>query len=557
MAMKRITFGEDEKNRMSNALRMAFGSVMAEPSKASVPPAAESVVQPEGEGCGQAREEYEKRVIMESVRRAKERSGLAEEGVSVIPVPRETQQSCPSKARYVPLPLEALCSEEIGFSERLVYLYICANCFCGRANLSIRELSNELYISKSKVTAAVAALRELEWLTWEAPRSGKSRKNHYKPLKWLPDDNVLKIGELLINGNMLNSGNLSNNSNMPKSDGYPNLGNYPKIGNMPNTGKLPENSDMPEIGKSPNIGNMPENSEHPKSASYPNSGNLLNYGDIPEYGDNLKSGNMPILSNSVESLANTDYIDDVPKSDVLPDIGKSPNFGDIPENGKCPEIGESSNSGDMPDFSNSEESLAISGFSADVPENGNMPNFSNMPENEDLPNSVDRRKTVDTTEFWQDLIEILRTVKTVDLKDLKDIKILKDLKDNKNKISDYVNNLCITRVDNSMVAEYVSTMFRIAFPGQSTEKLQVVRKLTERLQVGFAWYVVLLYIIKSSPYLMGKEKNSEGWKCTLTWALAAENYPKIMQLTYVKYGLRWTPQNFIEYLCRALEKGEY
>ena len=40
MAMKRITFGEDEKKRMSNALRMAFGSVMAEPSKASVPLAA-------------------------------------------------------------------------------------------------------------------------------------------------------------------------------------------------------------------------------------------------------------------------------------------------------------------------------------------------------------------------------------------------------------------------------------------------------------------------------------------------------------------------------------
>lgn len=557
MAMKRITFGEDEKNRMSNALRMAFGSVMAEPSKSSVPPAEESVVQPEGEVCEQAREEYEKRVIMESVRRAKERSGLAEEGVSVIPVPGETQQSCPSKARYVPLPLEALCAEEIGFSERLVYLYICANCFCGRANLSIRELSDELYISKSKVTAAVAALRELEWLTWEAPRSGKSRKNRYKPLKWLPDDKVLKIGELLINGNMLNSGNLPNNSYMPKSDEYPNLGNYPQKGNIPNTGKLPDNSDMPEIGKSPNIGNMPENSECPKSGSYPNSGNLLNYGGMPEYGDNLKSGNMPVLSNNEESLANTDYIDDVPKSDVLPDIGKSPNFGDIPKRGKCPEIGELSNSGDMPDFRNSEGSLAISGFSADVPENGNMPNFSNMPENEDLPNSVDRRKIVDTTDFRRALIEILRTVKTVDLKDLKDIKILKDLKDKNNKISDFVDNLCITHVDNSVMAEYVSTMFKIAFPGQSTEKLQVVRKLTERLQVSFAWYVVLLFIIKSSPYLMGKEKNSEGWKCTLTWALATENYPKIMQLTYVKYGLRWTPQNFIEYLCRSLEKGEY
>ena len=108
-----------------------------------------------------------------------------------------------------------------------------------------------------------------------------------------------------------------------------------------------------------------------------------------------------------------------------------------------------------------------------------------------------------------------------------------------------------------MVAEYVSTMFRIAFPEQSTERLQVVKKLTERHHVGFAWYVVLLFIIKSSPYLMGKDKDSEGWKCTLTWALAESNYPKIMQLNYVKYGLKWTPQNFIEYICRVLEKGEY
>lgn len=117
-----------------------------------------------------------------------------------------------------------------------------------------------------------------------------------------------------------------------------------------------------------------------------------------------------------------------------------------------------------------------------------------------------------------------------------------------------MNNLCITYVDNSLVPEYVVTMFRIAFPGQSTERLQVVRKLTERLQVGFAWYVVLLVILKNCPYLSGKDKND--WKCTLTWALAQENSEKIMNLTYIKYGLKWTPPIFIEHICHALEKGE-
>ena len=78
--------------------------------------------------------------------------------------------------------------------------------------------------------------------------------------------------------------------------------------------------------------------------------------------------------------------------------------------------------------------------------------------------SGERGKIVDTTEFRRDLIGILREVKSRDLKDLKDIKILKDLKEKNIKISDFVDNLCITHVDNSMVAEYVSVMFRIAFP---------------------------------------------------------------------------------------------
>ena len=421
--------------------------------------------------------------------------------------------------------------------------------------MSIRELSDELYISKSKVTAAVAALRELEWLTWEAPRSGKSRKNHYKPLKWLPDNNVLKIGELLINGNMLNSGNLSNNSNMPKSDEYPNLGNYPKIGNMSNTSKLPENSDMPEIGKSPNIGNMPENSEYPKSASYPNSGNLLNYGDIPEYGDNLKSGNMQKLGTYAESLVNAEFVDDIPNIGTTAKSGDILNLGHISKNGEYPKIGDMQKYGNMPNVGNSEKSHAGTEFIGGTPKNWDMSFFDDMTKIGESRNLGDRRKIVDTTEYRQSLAQVLREVKNRDLRDLKDIKILKDLKDKKDKISDFVNNLCVTSVDNSLLPEYLMSIFRIAFPYQKTERLQVVRKLTERLQMGFAWYVVLFIVMKNSPYLSGQDGNE--WKCTLTWALARDNAEKIMELTYVKYGLKWTPERFIEYVCRGLEQGEY
>ena len=109
-----------------------------------------------------------------------------------------------------------------------------------------------------------------------------------------------------------------------------------------------------------------------------------------------------------------------------------------------------------------------------------------------------------------------------------------------------------------MVAEYVSVMFRIAFPGQSTERLQVVKKLTERLQVGFACMWSYCSLSGAARFFSAKNRNLKAGSVLSPGALAADNYPNIMdQLKYVKYGLRWTPSNFIEYICRALEKGEY
>lgn len=489
MAMKRITFGEDEKNRMSNALRMAFGSVMAEPSKASVPLAAESVVQPEGEGCGQAREEYEKRVIMESVRRAKERSGLAEEGVSAVSARGETGGAlnyAPDaliEPEFVYLPFGVF-RERIGIAEKIIFFYLCSIAKQGAATASLRQIVEGTSIGKTCVCQALSELRGVGWIRWDMVRSGRSRLNRYFILRWV------------------------------------------------NTG----GSDCGQCSDS-------------KQSS--------EYSLCSQNGHSSEYGQCSDSEQRVKSLAVTGFVGCGSENGRCSGSEQGSEYGNGSESGQCPQNGHISEYEQRSDSEQSEKSLAVTGFVGCSSENGQCSDGEQCSDSGQCSDYEQRGKIVDTTEFRRDLIEILRTVKTVDLKDLKDIKILKDLKDNKNKISDFVNNLCITRVDNSMVAEYVSTMFRIAFPGQSTERLQVVRKLTERLQVGFAWYVVLLYIIKSSPYLMGKEKNSEGWKCTLTWALAAENYPKIMQLTYVKYGLRWTPRNFIEYLCRALEKGEY
>ena len=113
---------------------------------------------PDGEAevnHGHTLDEYERRVIMESVNKAKARCGLLkEEDVSdVAPEPPRRESV---KARYIPLPLDALCTDEVGVTERLLYLYILANCTMGKNNLSIRELSDALKVSKSCVSMAIA-----------------------------------------------------------------------------------------------------------------------------------------------------------------------------------------------------------------------------------------------------------------------------------------------------------------------------------------------------------------------------------------------------------------
>ena len=495
--MKRISFDENEEKRMSNVLRMAFGSVMSEPAKAGTAPPPPLPSQPDGEAEGNldhTLDEYERRVIMESVNKAKVRCGLLkEEDVSdAAPEPPRRESV---NARYIPLPLDALCTDEIGVTERLLYLYILANCAMGKNNLSIRELSDALKVSKSCVSMAIAALRNAEWLTWEAPRSGKSRQNHYVPLKWLTEDNIPDFGELPNNGSYVNSGN------------------SPKFGNSADSG------------------------------------------DVPENGDYLKSGNMQKLGTYAESLVNAEFVDDIPNIGTTAKSGDIPNLGHISKYGEYPKIGDMQKYGNMPNAGNSEKSHAGTEFIGGTPKNWDMSFFDDMTKIGESRNLGDRRKIVDTTEYRQSLAQVLREVKNRDLRDLKDIKILKDLKDKKDKISDFVNNLCVTSVDNSLLPEYLMSIFRIAFPYQKTERLQVVRKLTERLQMGFAWYVVLFIVMKNSPYLSGQDGN--GWKCTLTWALARENAEKIMELTYIKYGLKWTPERFIEYVCRSMEKGEY
>ena len=495
--MKRISFDENEEKRMSNVLRMAFGSVMSEPAKANTAPPPPLPSQPDGEAEGNldhTLDEYERRVIMESVNKAKARCGLLkEEDVSdVAPEPPRRESV---KARYIPLPLDALCTDEVGVTERLLYLYILANCAMGKNNLSIRELSDALKVSKSCVSMAIAALRNVEWLTWDAPRSGKSRQNHYVPLKWLTEDNI------------------------------------------------------------PNFRGLPNNGEYVNSGNSPKFGNSTDSGDMPESRNYLKSGNMSNVGTCAESHGNAEFVGDMPNIGASAKSGDMQNLGHISKNGECPKIGDMQKSGNMPNSGNREKSHADTEFIGGTPKNWDMSFFDDMTKIGESTNLGDRQKIVDTTEYRQSLAQVLREVKNRDLRDLKDIKILKDLKDKKNKISDFVNNLCITSVDNSLLSEYLMSIFRIAFPLQKTERLQVVRKLTERLQMGFAWYVVLFIVMKNSPYLSGQDGN--GWKCTLTWALARDNAEKIMELTYVKYGLKWTPERFIEYVCRGLEQGEY
>ncbi len=490
--MRRISFDENEEQRMSNVLQRAFGKAMS-PSvpKESVP---ELPLAPDVSGVLESngnKEEYEKLVILESVRRAKERSGLIEKGVSVAE-DREKTGGAPKNANgaltepeFVYLPFGVF-RERIGVAEKIIFFYLCAiSEEYGVATVSLRQIVDGTCIGKTCVCQALSELRNAGWIRWDMVRTGRSRLNRYFILRWKPSTVYCS-----------------------------------KSGHCSETEHGSENGQRSQSGHS---------------------------SECEQRSDSEQSG---------KSLATTGFVRGSSEYGQCPENEQGSDCGHSSVNGQCPQSGHSSECEQYSDNEQSGKSLVATEFIGCSSATGQCSENRYGSDSGQCTNFEPRRKIVDTTEFRRDLTEILRTVKTVDLKDLKDINILKDLKD-KNKISDFVNNLCVTRVDNSMVAEYVSTMFRIAFPGQSTERLQVVRKLTKRLQVGFAWYVVLLFIIKSSPYLMGKDKNSEGWKCTLTWALAADNYPKIMQLTYVKYGLRWTPQNFIEYLCRSLEKGEY
>ena len=487
--MARISFDESEEKRVSSALRHAFGNVMRQDAGNTSPPPVKSAASDDDAARAQAQEEYEKHVIMESVERAKERSGLAKKGVSEAQsfsrLPEQRQSDDILKQEFVVIPFGVF-HEQLGIAEKIVFLYLFSIAKEGRAAASLRQIVESTYIGKTCVCQALNTLREAGWLSWDTVRSGRTRVNSYSILRWWPPS--LKGLSCSFSGQCSEYEQCSGNGQCSQNG---------------HSSKSEQCSDSEQCGQSFAITGF--------------VGSSSGYGQCSEYEQRSE-------------------------------------YGHGSENGLCSQNGHSSESELCSDSEQCGKSLAMTGVV------GSSSDSEQRSESGQCSDYEQRRKTVDTTEFRHDLVKILRTVKNVDLKDLKDIEILKDLKNKNNKICDFVDNLCITHVDNSLVPEYLMTMFRIAFPGQqeqSSEKLQIVRKLTEKLQVGFAWYVVLLFIIKSSPYLMGKEKNSEGWKCTLTWALAADNYSKIMQLTYVKYGSRWTPQNFIEYLCRALEKGEY
>lgn len=155
MVTKRITFGEDEEKRMSNALRMAFDSVMAETPKTTAPPAAvvESVPHLEWEGDEQAREEYEKRVIMELVNRAKKRSRLKKEGVSEAPSKQPAVSSGFINSvpyEFVFIPFDVF-KEKIGIAEKIVFLYLFSIAKEGRTAASLRQIVENTCIGKTCV----------------------------------------------------------------------------------------------------------------------------------------------------------------------------------------------------------------------------------------------------------------------------------------------------------------------------------------------------------------------------------------------------------------------
>lgn len=164
------------------------------------------------------------------VAKAKERDRQYKEGVSEdasLPTSQLTESSA-EKSCFVPLPLDAVCSGEVGVSDRLVFLLIYANISLGKNNLSIRELSEALNIAKSSVSTSINALRNAQWLTWEVPRQGQ-RQNHYRLLKWQPNCDVPEIG-------------------MYQNSVYTENQDIPKIGMCRNP-VCTENRDIPKIGE--------------------------------------------------------------------------------------------------------------------------------------------------------------------------------------------------------------------------------------------------------------------------------------------------------------------
>ena len=410
--MARISFGDECQQHMQQSLKALLGNVTEQVCSPKMRMAEVSLLPSvganhSGESLSDAeseRDEYEKKVLMESANRAKKRL-LRYTTPGVALSEQRTQEPDKRSRDYVTLPIEALCSDEIGVSERLVFLYIYAKASAGKVDMSIRELSEGLHLAKSSISLVLSALRDAGWLSWEVPRTGKVRQNHYHILKWLPSG-----GEV-----------------------YANFGDSPKIGDSPNIGEYPKNGDSP------------------------------NFGDSPKIGDN------PNIGDSAKDVGNTGFLEIHPK------------FGHCTDSA---------------------------------------------------------------------LHDTLKKLINIDFKDLD----LKDLNLNQNKISDYVENLCITYVDKSCLPIYLLRIYGIAFHGQSSERLQVITQLTERLQKPFGWYVFLIIVLRNSPFLF--EQNPNGFKATLAWALSKDNFPKIMKLTYIKWGLKWTPKYFINFVCQELERGK-
>ena len=520
--MARISFGDECQQHMQQSLKALLGNVTEQVCSPKMRMAEVSLLPSvganhSGESLSDAeseRDEYEKKVLMESANRAKKRL-LRYTTPGVALSEQRTQEPDKRSRDYVTLPIEALCSDEIGVSERLVFLYIYAKASAGKVDMSIRELSEGLHLAKSSISLVLSALRDAGWLSWEVPRTGKVRQNHYHILKWLPSG-----GEVYANF-----------GDSPKIGDSPNIGEYPKNGDSPNFVDSPKIGDNPNIGDSvKDVGNTgfwemhPKNGDSLKIGDSPNIGEYPKNGDNPNFGDNPKIGDNPNIGDSAKDVGNTGFLEMHPKNGDSLKIGDSPNIGEYPKNGDSPNFGDSLKIGDNPNIGDSAKDVGNTGFLEIHPKFGHCTDSA--------------------------LHDTLKKLINIDFKDLD----LKDLNLNQNKISDYVENLCITYVDKSCLPIYLLRIYGIAFHGQSSERLQVITQLTERLQKPFGWYVFLIIVLRNSPFLF--EQNPNGFKATLAWALSKDNFPKIMKLTYIKWGLKWTPKYFINFVCQELERGK-